>query len=204
MIVALYARVSTEDQELANQTTVLEDMAKYRGYRVYKTYTDKASGANGNRPGWQALLKDAHKRRFERVLVVSISRIMRSVIELRGTINDLLRYGVLVESGDIGLLDPESATGGLMLNILGGVAEWEREIIRERTLAGLEYRKKAGVQIGRPAKRNVNLDLAARLIVEGHTYAQVAQKLGCKPYDLTNRRKELNELVRKYRGGEFA
>lgn len=204
MIVALYARVSTEDQELRNQTTALNEMAHYRGYRIYETYTDKASGANGNRPGWKQLIKDAEKRRFERVLVVSISRVMRSVIELRATIDNLALYGVYIESGDIGLLDPHTATGGLMLNVLGGVAEWEREIIRERTLAGLEYRKRCGVQIGRPPKREVNLDLAARLIVAGHTRVEVAKKLGIPYYDLKNRRKLLNELIRKYRGGEFA
>lgn len=204
MIVALYARVSTDDQELNNQISALESTAKYRGYRVFKTYTDKASGANGNRPGWKALIKDAEKRRFERVVVVSISRIMRSVIELRATLDHLALYGVSIESGDVGLIDIHSATGGLMLNVLGGVAEWEREIIRERTLAGLEYRKSLGVQLGRPPIREVNLDLAARLIAEGHTRKETADKIGCTEYDLYNRRKLLNELVRKYKGGEFA
>lgn len=204
MIVALYARVSTDDQELNNQITVLESNAKYRGYRVFKVYSDKASGADGNRPGWQALIKDAEKRRFERVCVVSISRVMRSVINLRETLNHLSLYGISLESGDIGLVDLKSATGNFTLNILAAVAEWEREIIRERTLAGLEYRKKLGVQLGRPPKREIDIDLAARLIVAGNTWAKTAQKMGCEVYDLYNRRKLINELVRQYKGGEFA
>ena len=93
MIVAIYARVSTSEQELNNQITQLEQLAKFRGYLVHGIYTDKASGKDGNRPGWQKLLKDAKNRNFSRVLVVSISLVQSHTFR-RSAITELYLSGV--------------------------------------------------------------------------------------------------------------
>lgn len=199
MIVAIYARVSTSEQELNNQITQLEALAKFRGYRVHGIYTDKASGKDGNRPGWQQLLKDARGRNFNRVLVVSISRVMRSVIHLNNCLIELQGYHVDIEASDIGVIDLNSASGKLTYQILGAVAEWEREIIRERTRAGIQYRRLKGVQLGRPVKYKVNLDLAARLIISGNSWGDTANKLGVPKYVLINRRKDIHELIERYK-----
>lgn len=205
MIVAIYARVSTSEQELNNQITQLEQLAKFRGYLVHGIYTDKASGKDGNRPGWQKLLKDAKNRNFSRVLVVSISRVMRSVIHLNNCLIELDGYHVDIEAADIGVIDLKSASGKLTFQILGAVAEWEREIIRERTRAGINYRRLKGVQLGRPVIHKVNIDLAARLILNGHTWAEAAEKLNVPRSALTNRRKQIHELMARYKeAGEGA
>ena len=205
MIVAIYARVSTSEQELNNQITQLEQLAKFRGYLVHGIYTDKASGKDGNRPGWQKLLNDARHHSFSRVLVVSISRVMRSVIHLNNCLIELDGYHVDIEASDIGVIDLKSASGKLTFQILGAVAEWEREIIRERTRAGINYRRLKGVQLGRPVIHKVNIDLAARLIIHGHTWQQAADKLNVPKSALVNRRDAIHELMDQYRkAGEGA
>lgn len=194
MIVALYARVSTDKQDELNQLPSLRERARRLGYRVYKEYTDVASGRDGNRPGWLALMADARAGNFDAVLVVKIDRVMRSVIHLENAITELAKYRVYVDCSDLGALDPTTPVGMFALHMVGAIAEWERATISERTITALEEKRRQGVILGRPKKRYVNVELAARLKLAGHTRAEIAQKLGVRVYDLNNCREEINAV----------
>lgn len=195
MIVALYARVSTEKQDELNQLPSLRERARRLGYLVHKEYTDTASGRDGNRPGWLALMEDAKNGRFDAVLVTKLDRVMRSVLHLEYCITELAKYRVYVDCSDLGALDPNTPVGMLAIHIIGAVAEWERGTISERTINALEEKKRQGVTLGRPKIRAVNVELAAKLKLAGHTRAEIAHKLGVRVYDLNNVRDEINAVV---------
>ena len=129
MMVALYARVSTRKQDEAAQLPRLRAMAGSRGYEVYREYTDEASAKDANRPGWRALMQDASERRFDAVLVTKLDRVMRSLVQLNITMEDLQTYGVSLICADIGEIDLRSPMGKVQMQIIGAIAEWEREII---------------------------------------------------------------------------
>lgn len=185
--VALYARVSTPKQDPLNQIPILTEYAEGRGYKVYKLYTDVASGCNPNRPAWLELINDAHRRKFDLVVAVRLDRIMRSLIHLINTIEDFRKYNIGIELIDLGRLDTETATGQLTTNVLASVAQWERTVISDRVKAALDEKRKQGIVGGRP-KKNIDIDTAARLRLAGHSLKAIAEKMNCTPSDLNNRR----------------
>lgn len=198
MRVALYARVSTNKQDELNQLPILEQYAQSRGYKVYRIYTDRASGCNPDRPAWRDLMADGFKCRFDLVIAVRLDRIMRSVIHLNEVVQDLGKYNISIELVDIGRLDTKSANGVMMVNILASIAQWERQILSERTRAVLEEKRKQGIKGGRPMK-SIDIDTAARLRLSGHTLKQASAKMGCTVSDLNNRRvlilARMNEIL---------
>ena len=185
--VALYARVSTLKQDELNQVPILTEYAQNRGYSVYKLYTDQASGCNPHRPAWVELMNDARKHRFDIILAVRLDRVMRSVAHLLKVIDELQTLKIKLEMVDIGRLDFETATGRLINTMIAAIAQWERNIICERTRQALDEKRKQGIIGGRPAK-DINVELAASLRYQGLTLAETAQRLGCTKSDLNNRR----------------
>lgn len=155
MNIALYVRVSTEDQHPENQLQALKADAARRGWTIVKTYVDKGwSGTTTVRPSLTRLLKDATKtpRAFDAVMVWKLDRLARSVMDL-ATINETLdKAGV----GFISLTEQFDLTtphGKLLRTILSGFAQFERDILSERTKLGMERARRAGKHIGRPRKK---------------------------------------------------
>lgn len=190
MRVALYARVSTSEQDETLQLPRLRDFAARAGWEIYKEYTDSASGTNCARPGWQALMSDARGRFFDRILVVKLDRMMRSVALLLEELEDLTRHEVQVYVLDVGLIDMKSPGSRLTLTILGGIAEWEAKVISERTKDGLRARRERGQKLGRPCAE-LPIHKIALLRIEGHTYKGVAQILGIPATTIQNYRAEI-------------
>lgn len=151
--VALYARVSTnKDQTVENQLLALREWATGRGHEVVAEFTDEGiSGAKGRdkRPGLDAMMKAAVMGKFDMVAVVELSRLGRSLSHLVHLIGELeaLRVGLFVQNM---ALDTTTPMGKLMFNVMGSFAEFERELIRERTMLGLERARKRGKRLGRP------------------------------------------------------
>jgi DNA invertase Pin-like site-specific DNA recombinase len=139
-----YARVSTSGQTLEAQL----DMLGQAG--CSKIYRDVASGARSDRPQLQSLLKTLEPGAV--VVVTRLDRLARSTIDLLTTIKQIADKGCLFKS----LADPWADTttpgGRLMLTVLGGLAEFERELIKARTSEGRERAKRAGVRMGRKPK----------------------------------------------------
>lgn len=150
---AIYARVSTDKQELENQ---LQDLRKYcqkSDYEIYKEYTDIVSGKKNNRPGFDSVFNDARKKKFDVLVFWDISRFSRS-----GTLFTLQR---LKELGNLGIRwhsyqDPYFSSLGefkdVVLSVMATIAKVERKKISERTKAGLRRAKKNGKKLGRPKK----------------------------------------------------
>lgn len=148
MKVGLYARVSTKDQTTDNQIIRLREYCQSRGYEVVGEYVDVASGKLTHRPQLDAMLKDAKKRRFDKIIAIKIDRIGRSLINLKNIVENLTTWGIGLEMVDQDI-DTSSASGRLMISLLGAFAEYERELIVERTNDGIARARKQGKDIGR-------------------------------------------------------
>ena len=167
MIVALYARVSTDKQTNDNQLLRLREVAKAREYEVYEEYVDVASGANANRPALDRMKEDAKKHKFDKILAVKIDRIARSIINLLDVMTDLENWNIKIEFLDQPI-DTSTPTGKFTLTILGALAEFERELIRDRTNQGLARAKAQGHKSG-PKERKLSayqLEKAKRILEE--------------------------------------
>lgn len=136
-----YARISTKDQKLDLQT----DALKLAGCE--KIFTDVASGAKSIRPGLDEALNFARKK--DVIVVWKLDRLGRSLKHLIQTVNELSEREVGFESIEE-KLDTTTASGKLLFHIFGALAEFERELIRERTNAGLKAARARGRNGGRP------------------------------------------------------
>jgi DNA invertase Pin-like site-specific DNA recombinase len=165
-----YARVSTEDQDLSLQRAALKDAGCLR------IYEEKISGASRSRP---ELLRMLDQLRVGDVVVVSkLDRLARST-------RDLLALAEQLKDAEVGLrslhepwADTTSPAGRMVLTLFAGIAEFERELINERTGAGRRAAQARGVRFGRPPKLSADqITLARRLIDEGRSVPEVAKIL---------------------------
>jgi DNA invertase Pin-like site-specific DNA recombinase len=149
---AIYVRVSTTEQETALQETELLEYCQRRGWESI-LYRDRGqSGAKQDRPALNSLLSDLRKRRVDIILVWSLDRLARSLKQLL-TISEECR-GLKVDLVSLRqAIDTTLPAGRLTFQILGAVAEFERELLRERVRAGMAQARRAGKRIGRPALR---------------------------------------------------
>ena len=176
---AIYARVSTQDQNCEMQVRELREYAARRGWAIAGEYIDTGwSGAKASRPELDRLMRDAALRRFDAVLVYKLDRFGRSVRNCLDAIAALQAHGVrfLAVSQSIDT-DHANPTARLLLHILASVAEFERELIRERVCAGVRNAKRKGKQLGR--KRVVfDREKAVEMHNEGASVRQIAASLG--------------------------
>lgn len=178
--VAIYCRVSTDDQTVEHQTRALAAIAERRGWQVVATYTDEGiSGSKGRdkRPGLDAMLKDATRRKFDMVAAVAIDRLGRSLVDLLTTIETLENAGVDLFVDAQGL-DTSTAMGKLIFQVTGAFAEFERSMIRERTKRGLATAKAKGVRLGRPPIPPITVKDVQAMLGTGASLRSTARKHG--------------------------
>jgi DNA invertase Pin-like site-specific DNA recombinase len=146
--VAIYARVSTEDQSLEQQKAVLIEKCKKEGWS-YGIFEEKVSGAKLQRTVLDQLMHCIRRREYNCVMVLKLDRLGRSLKHLIQIVEEMNKLNI-----QFICLSPEinttSAQGMFFLQIMGAVAQLEREMIRERTIAKLRYLQKKGVKLGRP------------------------------------------------------
>jgi DNA invertase Pin-like site-specific DNA recombinase len=178
--VAIYLRVSTNGQTTENQRRELELVAKRSGWEVVSVYEDSGiSGAKGRdqRPGYDALLKDATRRNFDMIAAWSVDRLGRSLQDLVGFLTELQSVGC-----DLYLhqqaLDTSTPSGRAMFQMLGVFAEFERCMIRERVNAGLARAKERGTVLGRRRTRSAVEDRIRALRAEGMGIIRIGKTLG--------------------------
>jgi DNA invertase Pin-like site-specific DNA recombinase len=148
----IYARVSTLDQEPENQLQELRRYVEARGWTAVE-YVDKGvSGAKDRRPALDRLLTDAKRRKLDVVVCWRLDRLGRNLKHLISLLDELQALGVAFVSLAEGI-DATTPAGKLQMHILGAIAEFERERIRERVLAGLQPAKAQGTRLGRPQGR---------------------------------------------------
>jgi len=148
--VGIYARVSTEDQNVDNQLKELRAFCKRKKWKIFSEYIDEGiSGAKESRPELDRILKDVFKKKFDILLVWKLDRLGRSLKQLIEILDELKARDIDFISFNQNI-DTTTATGKLMYQIIGAFAEFERDLISERVKAGMERAKSEGKQIGRP------------------------------------------------------
>jgi DNA invertase Pin-like site-specific DNA recombinase len=176
---AIYARVSTTNhgQDVQVQTRDLEQFTEARGWRLVDSYLDLGiSGSKDKRPQLDRLMADAHKRRFDIVIVWRFDRFARSVSHLLRALETFNALGIAFVSLSE-QMDTTTPTGKMIFTVLGAVAELERSLIVERVRAGLRNAKAKGKRLGRP-RVSVDPTQIARLRTQGLSWAAVGERLG--------------------------
>jgi DNA invertase Pin-like site-specific DNA recombinase len=187
---ALYARVSTPDQQLENQWLPLRDHAHAREW-VVQEFSDVASGARDRRPGLAALRDAVRRRKVDVVAVVKLDRLARSVRHLTELAAEFEALGVGLVVLDQAI-DTTTPVGRLVFHVLGAIAEFERALIVERVHDGIKRARRNGTKSGKPIGRpRVLLDVSrARRLLASSTTAtlrSVARELGVTPSTLARK-----------------
>lgn len=144
---ALYARVSTAEQKASKQVESLLEWAENNGHVVYDVYTDVISGAEKSRPEFNRLLKDMRLYKFNGVAITKLDRVGRSLSHLLSIFDEFKKKSIHVVATTQNI-DTTTASGTLLFQIMGAFAEFERNIISERTKEGLQR----AVNVGKRGK----------------------------------------------------
>jgi DNA invertase Pin-like site-specific DNA recombinase len=178
--IAIYARVSTDKQTCENQLTELRAVATRMGYIVVQEYVDNGiSGAKSraDRPSLDAMMKDAFKGHFDMIMCWSIDRLGRSLQNLVEILNELQAMKIdlfFLQQG----MDTSTPSGRMIFSVFGAIGEFERNLIRERVIAGQKRAVANGVKMGRPSKMNDGMRSAIQLLREkGMGIKQIAREL---------------------------
>src|ERR1022692_1536570 len=180
---ALYARVSTRDkgQDPEMQLTELREFAAKRGWKVVVEFVDVGvSGSKDSRPRLDAMMRLAQSRKLDVIAVWKLDRFGRSLRHLVDALAELKAVGcAFVSLRDN--LDLTTPAGRMMFHVIGAMAEFERELIRERVKAGLAHASSKGQKLGRPkVRRERDRDAKAirKMRGEGQSYGVIADELG--------------------------
>jgi DNA invertase Pin-like site-specific DNA recombinase len=159
--VAIYARVSTKEQDCTRQLVELNEVAENHGWKIVDQYVDEGiSGSKKSRPELDRMMKDAISRKFEMVATLELSRLGRSVKNMCEIVD-------LFKSKNIHLfvknqnLDTSTTVGEFFFNIINSVAQYERDLISERVVSGLNNAKRKGKKLGR--KTNLTPTIEQRI-----------------------------------------
>jgi len=143
MKVGIYARVSTEEQHADKQIDSLKEYCEKAGYEIFDIYVDVISGAKESRPDFNRLLEDMRRYKFNCIMVTKLDRLGRSLSHLISLFDEFKKKSVNFIS-TTQKIDTSSATGYLLFIFMGAFAEFERNIISERTKEGLVKAKNVG------------------------------------------------------------
>jgi DNA invertase Pin-like site-specific DNA recombinase len=174
MRAAVYARVSTLDQEPENQLQELRRYVEARGWSAVEYVDRGVSGAKDRRPALDQLVADARRRRFDVLVCWRLDRLGRSLKHLITLLDELQAVGVAFVSLAEGI-DATTPAGKLQMHILGAIAEFERGRIVERVRAGLVRAKAQGQRLGRPRRE---IDPERLATVAGLPVREAARRLG--------------------------
>lgn len=150
MKVAIYCRTSKTDQNPENQKIELEQYAKAMNYD-YQVFEEQES-TRKTRPIKNKIFQDALRKKWDLILVWKLDRWARSMQELINDLEIMRTNNVQFRTLKENLVLDDNPTNKLMINILSSFAQFERDIIRERTIAGLERARHEGKKLGRPRK----------------------------------------------------
>jgi DNA invertase Pin-like site-specific DNA recombinase len=176
--VAIYARVSTDKQKVEMQLAELREYGERAGWKIYREFIDEGyTGKDTARPAFKEMLDEARWRKFDVLLVWKLDRLSRSLKDLIGTLDELGHLGIDFISYD-NKIDTSSPTGKLVFQVIGAVAEFERNIISERVKAGLRNAQRNGKRLGRPPVPPITIEKAKALRSEGLSYRKIGKRLG--------------------------
>ena len=193
---AIYIRVSTQDQaqhgfSLAAQQESLENYAKALGYDIFKIYKDEGKSAKDlKRPEMQQMLQDAEAKKFSAIFIYKLDRFSRSLKDLILTIDHLKEIGVdFVSLQD--KIETTSASGKLMFQIIGAFAEFERNMIGDRTKFGMQRKAKEGGFITKAPKGYV---IVNKELIPAENSEEIEEIFN----EFLNNKISLTQLAKKY------
>ena len=178
--IAIYARVSTDKQTCENQLQELRVIAERMNYTIVAEFVD--NGISGmktrqDRPALDQLMKSATQRKFDMVMCWSIDRLGRSLQNLVEILNELQALKIDLFFQQQGM-DTTTPSGRMIFSVFGAIGEFERNLIRERVIAGQRRAVANGVKMGRPSKMNDGMRSAVKLLREkGMGIKQIAREL---------------------------
>lgn len=182
--VAIYARVSTDrHQTVENQLVALQGVGERLGWVVVAVHVDEGiSGAKGRdrRPGFDALLRGVARREFDLIAAWSVDRLGRSLQDLLSFLNDIQARRIDLYLHQQGL-DTSTPSGRMLFQMLGVFSEFERSMIRERVMAGLDRARSQGRRIGRPPIPVSKHESIRQALADGAGVRQVARLTGISP-----------------------
>lgn len=191
---ALYLRVSTDDQTVANQERELRAVADRAGWQVTAVYKDEGiSGSKGRdkRPGLDAMLKAATRREHDVVMAWSVDRLGRSLQDLVAMLSDLHASGI-----DLYLhqqaIDTTTPAGKALFQMMGVFAEFERSMIRERVKSGMARAKAQGKRLGKPAVSASKVEAVKAELARGTGLVKAARLHGVGTYTAQRIKKEMS------------
>ena len=176
--IALYARVSTDDQHPEAQLSELRAYAKRRDVEVVEYVDHGVSGQRSRRPALDKMLQAARRQEVSAVVVVRLDRLARSLSHLARLGEELRELDVELVSLREGI-DTRTSTGRAMFGMCGVFAQLEGDLTRDRTVAGLKAAQRRGVQLGRPKVLDGGQhQRVLRLRSAGHSVRAIAKQLG--------------------------
>ena len=177
MRVFAYCRVSTTDQSTENQVLEIANAGFALNERRIVKETISGSVPADQRPGFQRLMD---KLESEDVLVVTkLDRLGRNAMDVRTTVDKLAQAGIRVHCLALGGVDLTSPAGKMTMGVIAAVAEFERDLLIERTQAGLALAKASGKPIGRPQSLDKGqMTIVRQKLSDGHSVASVAREFG--------------------------
>lgn len=183
---ALYARVSTTDQDTEVQLRELRAYLERRGWTSVEEFIDRGvSGAKDRRPALDRMMADARRRRFDAIIVWKFDRFARSVRHLVTALADFHDLGIdfisITEA-----IDTTTSLGRAMFAIAGAIGEFERSLIIERVRAGVAKAKACGKQLGRP-RATIDIETARARVAAGESLRVIAKTLGVHHATLARR-----------------
>jgi len=179
---AIYCRVSTADQSCARQERDLKAFARKAGYRVAGVWRETASGTKDDRQQRKAVLALAQARKIDIILVTELTRWGRSMLDLLHTLQDLQTWNVSLIAQTGLQLDLRSAQGRLIASLMAALAEFERDLLRERVRSGIDAARKRGVRFGRQRGQRPIADRHTSKVLQfvgaGQSYREISHRLG--------------------------
>lgn len=194
--VAIYCRVSTTDQSCQRQERDLQEYATKAGYEVVGVWKESISGTGFNRIERQKVLELAQARYIDAILVTEMTRWGRSTIDLIQTLQELHAWGVSLIAQTGIQFDLATPQGRLIAGLMATLAEFERDLVRERVRSGIAAAKARGQKLGRQLGQRVKADRLGpqvlQMVEQGHSYRQIAAKLKLS-------KSTVNDIVKRHR-----
>ncbi|MBI1860462.1 MAG: recombinase family protein [Deltaproteobacteria bacterium] len=197
--IGIYLRVSTTDQSMDLQRAEILQFLKARGWSSFEVYEDSGkTGTNGNRPALKKLLQDARVRNIDLVICWKLDRLFRSLKDLVNTLQEFEELGVeFISLKDN--IDLTTASGRLLMQVIGAMAEFECALIKERVRAGLKNAKANGKRLGRPTV--IDATEVVEMRGKGYSLATIANAIGATKSGVSKTLRKSSLTVTQARAG---
>ncbi len=194
--VAIYCRVSTTDQSCERQERDLLEYAAISNFEVVGVWKETASGTKNNRIEREQVMALAQNHSINVILVTEMTRWGRSTIDLIETLQSLQNWGVSLIAQTGLQFDLNTAQGRLIAHLMASIAEFERDLVRERVRSGVAAAKVRGQKFGRQPGQRVKTDKLSpkvlQMVSDGYSYRKIAEKLNLS-------KTTVNDIVKRHR-----